>query len=875
MNPVGTDNHPYFGWYVNDSSVGALQSAYQILVASAPEKLETGVADVWDSGKVPSATQNHVQYAGKPLGSGTRYFWKVRTWNAKGKVSPYSEAATFDVGLLTAADWSGAKWIRRETTDRDNYTYFRKSVSLPEGQIKRAVAYISVWHNYQLFVNGQLAGKGQAYHYPQYSYYNAFDITEQLKPGSSNLFACMAHWFGGGQGRAAGASGLLMKVVVEYANGTTAVVNSDGSWKQSRVEAWEPGQPARGGEGVGYIDKIHASRILKDWNLPSFNDASWAAATEVGTHPTAPWTGELQPDLTRLIEKSQPPLSVTDLGNGKYVIDLGKVYAGTPTIHFSGGNPGDVVNMQGGYVLNEDGTVSTRQNQSTNLSFFFVLDGEPAVFAPVVYFGMRYLQVDNSPCVLTRENVSFTVRYYELDPSRARFSSSNPMLNRVWELMAHTLTLGMQEQFVDTPTREKGAFLGDSWAQGVPAMAIFGDRAYNLRVMLEALDAQDQYWPDGRLNAVYPNSDGKRDIPDYTQSFLVWVWDYYMMTGNMQFLRDNYTKLRKVAEYVSAYQNPETGLIHKLAGGSGPYQYGIIDWPAAMRYGYDMEAEARTVINAYAFADFDIVSKIAGLLGNRADEKLYRDKAEAMKAAINRQLINADGTYIDGLMADKSPSSHVSQHANMMPLALGIVPEANKSSVVDALKERKMSVGMVPLRWLPEAIGKAGEGEHLVELYTNPEWDGWARTLALGGTATWESWDAPERGESLSHPWGIVGLLGIQQFILGVEPLEPQHALVRVKPLDLGQSLLSAEGEIPTDRGPISVNWNRNNQRFLMTVTLPPNVKAVVYLPKAGSTGNQVWISGKKRKAIEEGNYLRIENIGAGKHTFERPAHFN
>ncbi len=157
VNPVGTDSSPYFGWYVNDSSVGALQSAYQILVASAPEKLEEGAADMWDSGKVPSATQNHLQYAGKPLAPGTRYFWKVRTWNAKGKVSPYSVAATFDVGLLTAADWSGAKWIRRETTDRDNYTFFRKSVALPEGQIKRAIAYISVWHNYQFYINGQPA----------------------------------------------------------------------------------------------------------------------------------------------------------------------------------------------------------------------------------------------------------------------------------------------------------------------------------------------------------------------------------------------------------------------------------------------------------------------------------------------------------------------------------------------------------------------------------------------------------------------------------------------------------------------------------------------------------------------------------------------
>jgi len=170
-----------------------------------------------------------------------------------------------------------------------------------------------------------------------------------------------------------------------------------------------------------------------------------------------------------------------------------------------------------------------------------------------------------------------------------------------------------------------------------------------------------------------------------------------MLTGNVQFLRDQYLKLRKIAEYVDAYRNPETGLIHRLAGGSGAYQFGIIYWPSTMRYGYDMSAEARTVISAYAYLDYDIISRIAGVVGNEADQKLYQGKAEAMRQAINTRLLYSEGVYIDGLMAYKSQSAHVSQHANMFPLAMGVVPDAHKEKVIQAVKDRKMNVGMVTL----------------------------------------------------------------------------------------------------------------------------------------------------------------------------------
>ena len=170
-NPIGTENKPYFAWYVNDADDNEIQTAYQILVASSIDNLNKDNGDIWNSGKVNSRMQNYVYAGGKPPLSATRYYWKVRTWDKDGNISPWSAPATFGTGLLSNRDWAGAKWIKRDSDVEDDYTYFRKRTILPNKTIFRATVYIAACHSYELYVNGKFIGKGSNNHYPQYSYY--------------------------------------------------------------------------------------------------------------------------------------------------------------------------------------------------------------------------------------------------------------------------------------------------------------------------------------------------------------------------------------------------------------------------------------------------------------------------------------------------------------------------------------------------------------------------------------------------------------------------------------------------------------------------------------------------------------------------------
>lgn len=110
--PMGVGRaDPQLGWKLDGSTPGQRQTAYHILAASAPELLEEGRADLWDSGNVESDQSTWVSYRGQPLVSRQEVFWKVRAWDQDGDPGTWSKVARFEVGLLQNSDWS-ARWMR-------------------------------------------------------------------------------------------------------------------------------------------------------------------------------------------------------------------------------------------------------------------------------------------------------------------------------------------------------------------------------------------------------------------------------------------------------------------------------------------------------------------------------------------------------------------------------------------------------------------------------------------------------------------------------------------------------------------------------------------------------------------------------------------
>jgi hypothetical protein len=128
-NPLGIDDtHPSLNWQLRSSFHDERQSAYRVLVATTPDRLAPGRADVWDSGRVTSDASVGVGYAGPALASAQRYYWTVQVWDAEGHASAWAPTAWWEMGLLQTADWHGAQWVSPDTAEQDQWSNFSADV---------------------------------------------------------------------------------------------------------------------------------------------------------------------------------------------------------------------------------------------------------------------------------------------------------------------------------------------------------------------------------------------------------------------------------------------------------------------------------------------------------------------------------------------------------------------------------------------------------------------------------------------------------------------------------------------------------------------------------------------------------------------------
>jgi alpha-L-rhamnosidase len=213
------------------------------------------------------------------------------------------------------------------------------------------------------------------------------------------------------------------------------------------------------------------------------------------------------------------------------------------------------------------------------------------------------------------------------------------------------------------------------------------------------------------------------------------VWQYYQQSGDQGTLTDAYPAMAGVADYVRRYIDPATGLVTNLAGGSGAYQYGIVDWPANMRYGYDMETAARTTVNVLAVAALRDTARAATALGR--DASALNADADRLTQAINARLRRADGVYIDGLKTGGAQSTHASQLANVYAVAYEVVPAAAREAVLDHVARLGMQVGPMTAHWLLAALDD--RPDQVVRRLTDVEGPGWGYILAQGSSSSGSS----------------------------------------------------------------------------------------------------------------------------------------
>ena len=243
VNPVGIDiKSPRLSWIVSPSDAnarGISQSAYRVIVASNPRELGKNTGDLWDTRKVESSQSIQLAYAGKPLTSGIRAFWKVQIWDQNGKRSPWSEPAFWSEGLLNADDWT-AKWIGHDEKElwknpQSPFRYlhdahwiwssgqgpqtFQIKISIPEGNTpKGALAAMSADREFELSLNGEPVGRSGTVGAPA-----VWDVTHFFKAGENDVLVRVER-------PAPSSPRLIGTFHIELQQGNALDVHTDQSW---------------------------------------------------------------------------------------------------------------------------------------------------------------------------------------------------------------------------------------------------------------------------------------------------------------------------------------------------------------------------------------------------------------------------------------------------------------------------------------------------------------------------------------------------------------------------------------------------------------------------------------------------------------------
>jgi len=432
QNPLGLDTpQPRLGWQLVSDHRAEFQTAYQILAASSAAKLARGEADIWDSGRVVSGESVHVVYAGQPLHSSQRVWWKVRVWDAAGRPSVFSQPAWFEMALLSRDDWKAA-WIQRKSAggvseaqmfDDHPAPLFRKAFSLDK-KITRARAYVSGLGYYEFRLNGEKVGDHVLdpgwTSYGKRVLYATYDVTAQLKRGRNALGIILGNgWFNPLPLRmwgrinprdhlAIGEPRAIVQLVVEFADGTSQIIVTDESWRVG------DGPILRNSVYLGEV--YDARREQPGWDRVGFDDAHWEHAGPATEPKLGPLRAQDAPPIR--ITRTLKPVKLAEPKPGVFIFDFGQNFSGWARLRVRG-EAGTRVRLRSGELLYADGTLNGMtavcgQIKGGGKDYRYAGSGQPKtafqldeyvlkgrgteIFTPrFTFHGFRYVEVTGFP----------------------------------------------------------------------------------------------------------------------------------------------------------------------------------------------------------------------------------------------------------------------------------------------------------------------------------------------------------------------------------------------------------------------------------------------------------------------------------------------
>lgn len=860
------------GWQMTADTNGERQSAYEITICENVTNKK-----VYTTGKVKSSQSQLVNVpALKPNTHG--YYWQVRVWNEKGEASDLSKKQKIRVvPEKIDAEWIGAitrkdaklpygrfpnsvfKKDSFKTKWADVDTLSAKSIILRKGfdtgrkQITDAVVYVCGLGHYRLNINGATVGDAEFApvwsEYDKTVYYNVFDVTDLITAGGNAVSVLLGNGMFNVQrmGRYSklqtsfGPPQMLLRLEINYADGTRQVIKSGGDWKYSLSPITF--NSIYGGES--YDARLEQQGCCK----AGFDDSGWrkAVVTEGPKGQLTPQTVQPVRIMERYGIKSWKPIPADSLASASkstkreihpsaFVADMGQNLAGFPEITVSG-KRGQKMTLIVAEKLTRQGACDQRQTGRQHYYEYTLKgDGTDETWHPhFSYYGFRYIQVEGAVLegqpnpdglpVLKRLNSCFI---YNSAEEVSSFECSNPLFTDTHRLIERAERSNMQGVLTDCPHREKLGWLEQDHLCGPSLLYNYDMTRYAPKVIRDITDTQKA---DGMVPTTAPQyiSFGNLfdDSPEWGSTLVILPFMYYDQYGDSTLITDNYEPMRRYVDYLTT--RADNGIV----------SHGLGDWYdyGPWRAGFSKNTPVPLVATAHYIFDLQLLVRAARMTGRTADAEKYSVMLDKTVESFNREFFKPDScTYGTG-----------SQTSNALPLYLGLTG-GNKqgvlASLVNDIKEHgnRLTTGDVGNRYLFQTLAQNGLNELLYTMLNHYETPGYGFQLRHGATTLTEQWD-PNQGSSLNH--FMMGQIDEWLFktLAGIQNQPGTHGLrhLLIQPTLVGD-LQYVKASTHSLNGKISVDCTRTS----LTVEIPVGSDATVVLP-----------NGERKQ------------VGSGQHTFK------
>lgn len=426
----------------------------------------------------------------------------------------------------------------------------------------------------------------------------------------------------------------------------------------------------------------------------------------------------------------------------------------------------------------------------------------------------RYIDID----IETKDEpmtIDSIYSYFSAYPFERRASltteKQQSWLGDVLDIGWRTARLCARDMYMDCPYYEQLQYFGDTRIQ---AMVTLYNTTDDRLPRLAIEQGRRSLIADGLTLSRYP-SVGQQIIPPFSLWWIGMAYDYWMMRGDEDFLRQQLPALRQVLSWWLSYLMAD----HSLK--KTPYWF-FIDWAK----GFDYGAPARPADGHSAMQDVLLitalqqVAEMERVFGIVALGEYYNNVANDMCTAFRILYLDESRQ----LFAETPKHKAYSQHTNVLALLAGLATDDAEAKIVmqHVVEDSDLTQATIYFRYYVNyALGRFGLGDRLLD-----QMQMWRDQMAIGLT-TWA--ETPEPSRSDCHAWGCSPNVKLFRTLLGISPSSPAFKTVRIAP-SLGE-VRKISGTMPHPQGDISVNYSLSRRG---------NLTAIISLPQ-NVTGTFVW----------------------------------